>query len=1293
MADPITPRIDLRNQTEIADTLRKLVALYCKDYWQDEEAVQADKWPEALIQIYGRFMEILIQHLNRVPDKNFLAFLDTMGVGLLPPRPAGCALTFGLAKGAPSYVKVPAGTQVAAGESPDDKPLIFETLEDLTVIRPKLVRAVSIAPSEDKWRNHSSVLFDDENPGRETLFTGSELVRHRIYFGHAKQFGFEEPKDVSLITDLEIIKRAGESPETLPRKFPFGSPGLPGKSPIFGKSRKLVKWFTYTEDSETPVELTVSAETEAEAVNLMAGGTITFENVGPIADHEIAGFQDPGGTAISKTGKWIFAELTVPVTDIDLPVLKSVNCLVEDTQAAKEYPPDLAFYNKYPVDLGKDFQPFGERPKLNDTFYLGSGEVLSKDGSMVKVHINLAAAGGSDGETVSLAWEYWQGERWEALTVEEDTTTDLTVISKDKPGYVAFKCPDIVPCKVNAEDNYWIRARITCGNYGKPVEYEKKNVTIGGATITVWSLKATESYKPPVIESLTLSQTPASAGKPVKTVVTCNNFIHQETTDISKGVQPFAPSLSDTVPALYLGFDSDIGELPVTAYFPVVTEVSAAPASAEDAQPPRLEWEYWNGSRWSPLAVEDDTDELTGRGMVSLLAGDDCSPVACFNEYLYWVRARLDEGEFPAEPQLAGIYLNSVQARNKVTITEELLGSGSGSPGQQLKFSKTAVLPDQEIFIREAELTAEEKARIEQEEGPGTFVEVKSSVSKSSEIWVRWHEVAHFWFSSPNSRHYTIDRQRGVITFGDGKRGMIPQAGRNNIKAAYRYGGGLRGNVASGTLIKMRKAFPYIGSVINPAPAEGGEDVETIPRVRTRGPRSIRHRNRAVTLTDYEWIVQEASTKIARVKGLSVTNPQKQFKPGWVTMMVVPQSNDAKPLPTAELIDEVQAYLAARAPSCLTTMVPLQQINLIPPNYLRVDVDVEVVVRSLGDAKEVENLVKERLDTFLHPLKGGPDGSGWEFGRDVYKTEIYQAIEAVAKVDYVSNVSLSTSEQIMAIEPEASIVTSSAFPDHSRVHFQERRMTFALAEELAKDEEHLSFVALGFMEGDHVQLRYKDPTGLVSTMKLYVTNTENGVLTCTPVKAEADFPAYQTIVETYLKPESLMVRSYLLANVERDSETKEIKVAMPLPGHDFVISHRDWWSNTLTGKIQAVGEEVETVYLEQDYLVYSGTHSVSVRGATAGEEERFKAAAVMGAATRKNVGRISIIPEIHYPYLVNIGTGEVHDLKNNRPECNIDRIRKDRVRFVGDLQDIKKELEAERYDYCGWCFTKGMSRR
>ena len=50
---------------------------------------------------------------------------------------------------------------------------------------------------------------------------------------------------------------------------------------------------------------------------------------------------------------------------------------------------------------------------------------------------------------------------------------------------------------------------------------------------------------------------------------------------------------------------------------------------------------------------------------------------------------------------------------------------------------------------------------------------------------------------------------------------------------------------------------------------------------------------------------------------------------------------------------------------------------------------------------------RNALAAFFHPLTGGPDKTGWPFGRDVYASEVYAVLEQVQLVNYVEDVVLS----------------------------------------------------------------------------------------------------------------------------------------------------------------------------------------------------------------------------------------------------------------------------------------------
>ena len=194
------------------------------------------------------------------------------------------------------------------------------------------------------------------------------------------------------------------------------------------------------------------------------------------------------------------------------------------------------------------------------------------------------------------------------------------------------------------------------------------------------------------------------------------------------------------------------------------------------------------------------------------------------------------------------------------------------------------------------------------------------------EVWVRWRERAHLFDAGPGDRVYTLERITGLVRFGDGRRGLVPPAGAP-ITVSFRTGGGLSGNAPAASISEPRAAVPFFGGVTNPRPARGGSDAETREITRVRGAERLRHRDRALTPRDFEWLAVEASPSVARARCLAATGPAGAGQRGWVTVVIVPYGTDKQPKPDDELVGRVRRYLAARAPA---TLAP--RIRVISPS-------------------------------------------------------------------------------------------------------------------------------------------------------------------------------------------------------------------------------------------------------------------------------------------------------------------------------------------------------------------------
>jgi hypothetical protein len=157
----------------------------------------------ALLAIAGRLSAVVADRLNRAPEKNELAFLDMLGVSLLPAQPARVPVTFALRAGLGDS-RVPAGTQVGASVPGVDGPLIFETERDIALAAAPLVEVATVLPGTDQWASHT----DDFGSRRPfTTFGGAGPVAHELYLAHDVLFALDGDCEVQVQLELAAAAR------------------------------------------------------------------------------------------------------------------------------------------------------------------------------------------------------------------------------------------------------------------------------------------------------------------------------------------------------------------------------------------------------------------------------------------------------------------------------------------------------------------------------------------------------------------------------------------------------------------------------------------------------------------------------------------------------------------------------------------------------------------------------------------------------------------------------------------------------------------------------------------------------------------------------------------------------------------------------------------------------------------------------------------------------------------------------------------------------------------------------
>ena len=171
----MTAPVDPRGAADFEATLRARVPGYLPGWEPTPGGAGA-----ALLAIGARFDGIVADRLNRTPEKNELAFLDMLGVSLLPAQAARAPIAF-VPRAGMGDSRVPAGTQIGATVPDLAGPLIFETEADMALAAARLVQVATVWPGQDQWADHTAAV-NTHQPF--TLFSGLTPIGHELYLGH-----------------------------------------------------------------------------------------------------------------------------------------------------------------------------------------------------------------------------------------------------------------------------------------------------------------------------------------------------------------------------------------------------------------------------------------------------------------------------------------------------------------------------------------------------------------------------------------------------------------------------------------------------------------------------------------------------------------------------------------------------------------------------------------------------------------------------------------------------------------------------------------------------------------------------------------------------------------------------------------------------------------------------------------------------------------------------------------------------------------------------------------------------
>ena len=187
------PRIDNRNYKDILEELRKYSSFYVPEWDSNNE----NDIGVALLKIFSHIMIYVTDRINKTPQRNYIEFLNMLGVKLSPTRSAKANVIFLPSEGIKHDVLVQSGSRIVAPANDKHDEIAFQTDENLVVTNAKLVDVWSTSGRKSNKDGIYQHTQDHIGNLPFNLFLGRNHQKHILYMRDQSVFNIK--------TDSKIV--------------------------------------------------------------------------------------------------------------------------------------------------------------------------------------------------------------------------------------------------------------------------------------------------------------------------------------------------------------------------------------------------------------------------------------------------------------------------------------------------------------------------------------------------------------------------------------------------------------------------------------------------------------------------------------------------------------------------------------------------------------------------------------------------------------------------------------------------------------------------------------------------------------------------------------------------------------------------------------------------------------------------------------------------------------------------------------------------------------------------------
>lgn len=926
-------KIDAREIKDIYEQINTLAKSYTPEW---KFTTQNPDIGSVIGIIFAKQFEESIKHYNMFLDKCHLEYMNMLGISQRPSEPAKLIAEFKPVAGSDS-VYIPKGTALVA-QTEDDEAMrvIFEVDSPICVTSARI----------------KAVIMSDKEAMLEKLVYNGEDEFHNIVLGNFKDYtGIK--KQFSIFHNSLFNLAGRELCLDIDGSMPFADYLKRGDYSIHYRGRNGIEDAVVRCDNRK-LFLTFDKE---------------FKNIDTKQDN-------------SYLREVIITQEKYSDNDI---VFDSI--LMESTGEACR----ADYISNHQIEQNKDhFELFGDELGLYTECYIGMDNYFSQKGAKITVNFSVGIRERmvgqrpkakedlriikrkkyyeyneviSDAYAENVIYEYLSEQGWKRLNIAQEQAG--TIFNGDYKGNyeISFISPDD-----------WIESAIE---------------GYRGRCLRVQLIKSENCYiQParhhlPVISNMRIEYSYENNPQSPAYYKVKDFYSEYGAKWTGRPVQAFAKTY---VPedALYIALDKNPKSGTLSIYF------KFANVSFEGME---CRFEYFSKKGFKQMSVVDMTEGAQVSGLVTFLVPEDFVETQIAGVKGYYIRIvdvnQVIRNMQAEKPVIENIILNATEALNLQTMEEMEFFVDNPSAYMEFGLGVNNIY-DTQVWVNEIDRFS--------------LAEIKSLLENNSEdcrveydttgniknFFIRWNEVLDFTLHK-KERVYVLDRNKGIIKFGDGVNNPIPsKSGDVAFYVAIRVSNRLAGNVKAHSIDNVLARIGSIADVDNPYSAYGGTEIEPVGLAEFRGTHLMSSSNRLVTMRDYENAVFSFSDNIVRVKCIKAD--------GKIIIVVLIKDCEEDINTFCVLKNQLKDMLLESGEMTLTA----KNIEIREPLFVEISVQLWVSAAVQIDRFQLQEEVNQSLTEYLKPVTGN-NNRGWDIGEIPKKTQIIMKLKFLERKISIKN--------------------------------------------------------------------------------------------------------------------------------------------------------------------------------------------------------------------------------------------------------------------------------------------------